>query len=109
MAEFSVPEAILEARHYRDAILWVYSHMIVLGLMIGVIGRFAESPKLKLWTARLFLLAQVYYTYLDVRTSDSALGDGLYQGPSSIIPALIGGVITILFLHLSLCPAARER
>ena len=52
--------------------------------------------------------SKLYYAFLDVRSSDTFLGNGLYQGPRSVIPALIGVGLTILFAHLSFCRAARE-
>lgn len=105
MAEFAVPEVVLDSPHYHDAILWVYSHMIVIGLIVGVVGLRAESVRLQRPLARLLFAAHVYYTYLDFRSSDSALGNGLYQGPGSIVPALIGLVVTVLFARLSVCRA----
>lgn len=104
MAEFKVPPQILNSPHYLDAIGWVYTHMIVIGLMVGVMGLYAEGQKFKQTMARLLLVAHVYYTYLDFRTSDSILGNGLYQGPGSVIPAFIGLFVTLLFLHLGFCP-----
>lgn len=107
MAPFGVPDALLDAPHYQDAILWVYTHMLVLGLVIGVVGRYAEGERLQRNFARLMLAAHVVYTGLDLHASDSALGTGLYHGPGSLIPVVIGLVITALFAHLALCrPAA---
>jgi len=104
MARYEVPAQTLASPHYMDAILWVYSHMIVLGLVIGLVGLLAESARLKLWFARLIFVAQCYYLVLDLRSSDSVLGNGLYEGPQSLGPAIIGFVVTLLFLHLSFCP-----
>ena len=103
MAEFGVPAATIASPHYADAIWWVYVHMIILGLVIGVVGRFAESPRLRLWFARVLLAAHAYYLYLDTRTSDSALGNGLYQGPASVVPAVIVLGMLLLLVHPSLC------
>ncbi len=100
MAQFNVPSEILNAPHYLDAMWWTYSHMLILGLVIGLIGILAEGVKLKVWMSRLLLMANLYYVFLDVRSSDSALGNGLYEGEASLIPAIIGSVITLLFLQL---------
>ena len=105
MAQFAVPDAILDSPHYNDAIFWVYSHQIVIGLILGVLGLRAEDGRLKLWMARLLFAAHAYYAYLDLRASDSPLGTGLYQGPASLIPAAVGLVMMLLFAHLSLCAA----
>lgn len=101
MARYQVPAATLASPHYYDAIYWVYTHMIVIGLILGVVGWFAESPQLKLWLSRLLFVVHVYYTYLDFRSSDSALGNGLYQGEASVMPALVCLFVTLLFLRLS--------
>jgi hypothetical protein len=106
LAEFGVPAVTLTSPHYADAIWWVYVHMIVLGLVLGVVGRFAEGERFQRWFARLMLAAHAYYLFMDVRTSDTALGNGLYQGPMSIVPALIGLCVLLLFVHPSLCTGA---
>ena len=107
MAPFGVPDALLDAPHYQDAILWVYTHMLVLGLIIGVVGLYADGERLKRAFARLMFAAHAYYAWLDLHASDSALGTGLYRGPGSLVPVVIGLVITALFAHLSLCARSR--
>lgn len=109
MAGFKVPQTTLDSPHYYDAILWVYTHMIVIGLMIGLMGLYAESMKLKLWMSRLLCLCHIYYTYLDFRSSDSVLGNGLYKGEGSVIPAIISLIITLLFLRLSFSLSREKR
>ncbi len=103
MAEFEVPTATVDSPHYYDAIMWVYTHMIVLGVVIGVVGRYAESQRLKKWLSRLLFVTHVYYAWLDFRSSDTFLGNGLYQGPGSVFPALVCVFVAVLFLHLSFC------
>jgi hypothetical protein len=103
LAEFGVPADTLASPHYADAIWWVYTHMIVIGLMIVVVGWFAQGVKLKRSFARLMFTAQVYYLILDVRASDSPLGSGLYEGPASLVPAVIGALVMLVFAHLSVC------
>lgn len=103
MEPFGVPEATLASPHYADAIFWVYSHMVVIGVITGVVGWYAKTAPLQRAFARVMLAAHAYYTFLDVRASDSALGTGLYQGPESVMPAVIAGLMTLMFLHLSLC------
>ncbi len=102
MVDFQVPAQTLNSPHYYDAMLWVYSHMIVLGLLIGVVGWYAKDSQLKKWVARLLLLVHVYYTYLDFRTSDSFLGNSLYKGAGSVIPGLVCLLVTLLFFQLVL-------
>ena len=74
--------------------------MIILGLVIATIGIFAEGAKLKVWMSRLLLLANAYYMVLDFRSSDSSLGNGLYEGDASLMPAFMAMGITLLFLQL---------
>ena len=102
MLDFQVPMHTLNSPHYYDAMLWVYSHMIILGLIIGTVGWYAKDNQLKKWMARLLLIVHVYYTYLDFRTSDSFLGNGLYKGAGSVIPGIVCLFITLLFLQLVL-------
>ncbi|MFN8344217.1 MAG: hypothetical protein U0X91_04400 [Spirosomataceae bacterium] len=102
MSLYNVPPEILASPHYYDAIFWVYTHMIVIGLLIGCVGLYAENFQLKKKWSVLLFVAHLFYTYLDFRSSDSFLGNGLYQGPASVFPAIIGSVITLLFFYLSI-------
>ena len=100
MEPFNLPEETLASPHYLDSMWWTYSHMVILGLIILFIGIFAQGPKLKIWMSRLLLLANAYYTFLDFRSSDSSLGNGLYEGDASLMPAFIALATTLLFLQL---------
>lgn len=102
MVDFQVPTQTLNSPHYYDALLWFYSHMIILGLLIGVVGWYATDRPLKKWVARLLLIVHIYYTYLDLRTSDSFLGNGLYKGEGSVIPGFVCLFVTLLFFQLVL-------
>ncbi len=108
MAEFQVPAAVVASPHYIDALTWVYTHMIVLGLVIMVVGWYADSPRFKQAFARCMLGAHTVYAYLDFRSSDSALGNGLYQGPASVIPALVCVFMMLCFAYLSFYRPATE-
>ncbi|MEM6273578.1 MAG: hypothetical protein AAF998_29505, partial [Bacteroidota bacterium] len=77
MSQFNVPQSTLDSPHYLDAMLWTYSHMIILGLITILMGLLAQGAKLKVWMSRLLLIANAYYMVLDFRSSDSALGNGL--------------------------------
>ena len=103
LAQFEIPTATLESPHFADAILWVYVHMIVIGLITIVVGLFGTEARLRQWFARLMVGAHALYLFMDLRTSDSALGNGLYQGPASIVPAIIGLCVLLLFVHPSVC------
>lgn len=107
MAPFGVPEAVLASPHYQDAIVWVYTHMLVLGVVIGVVGVCGEGERLRRSFVRSMLAAHVVYAYLDVRASDSPLGEGLYRGPGSLVPVVLCLVIAALFIHPSVCREAR--
>lgn len=98
MAEFKVPQQILDSPHYYDAILWVYIHMIVIGLLILLIGNSVTDLKKQLRLSVALFFITCFYTYLDFRSSDSMLGNSLYKGESSIVPAFIGVIVNILFL-----------
>lgn len=104
MQPFEIPAAILASPHYLDAMHWTYSHMLVLGLVIGLMGLQATDARLQRNFARLMAVAHLYYTYLDFRASDSAWGTALYKGQASLIPAFISLLFTLIFLHLSFCP-----
>lgn len=104
LAEFHVPPNLLASPHYYDAMLWVYVHLFVLGSVIACVGLSADSvlPLLRKRLTVVLTAAHVYYTYLDFRSSDSAFGNGLYQGTASVVPGIITMVITLLFLQLAI-------
>lgn len=102
MAEFKLPESVLQSPHYFDAIMWVYVHMIVLGMLIVMLGIAVENPKKQKWIALALFIITVCYTFLDFRTSDSPLGNGLYKGQQSVAPAFISLLVNLLFLLTAL-------
>lgn len=105
MAEFEVPAAVLTSPHYADAIRWVYVHMLVLGLVVGLVGARADDPRLQRDFSRLMFAASAVYTCLDLRASDSPLGEALYRGPGSLIPVLVCLLTTVLFARLAFARA----
>ena len=100
MADFKVPEPILNSSHYFDAILWVYVHMMVIGLLVLAIGYSVEELNKQKWIAILLLLVTSFYTYLDFRSADWVFGNALYKGESSIVPAMISLLVNLLFFQL---------
>lgn len=106
MAGFGVPDAVLASPHYQDAMIWVFTHMLVLGLIIGTVGHFAESARTRRAFARLMIVVITIFMGLDIHTSDSPLGNGLYAGARSLVPPIIDLVVVLLFTHLSFCKTA---
>lgn len=102
MAEFKVPQEILNSPHYYDAMLWVYVHMTVLGLLIILLGISVTELQKQKWISLSLFLVTSFYTYLDVRSSDSALGNSLYKGETSLAPAIMALAIAMIFLLLSI-------
>ena len=102
MSEFQVPQSVLNSPHYFDAIFWVYAHMITIGILFLCIGiSVTELPKQK-WLSIILFIISTFYTYLDFRSSDSVLGNGLYKGESSLVPGVIGSLISLILLLLIL-------
>ena len=102
MAKYEVPDAQLNSPHYFNAILWVYSEMLVIGLLVGTMGITVHETVAQLWLSRTICVSHVYFTILDTIASDTPLGNGLYKTPSSIVPAIVGLAVVILFLPLSI-------
>jgi uncharacterized protein YqgC (DUF456 family) len=102
MAQFEVPDLILKSAHYYDAMLWVYVHMMVIGLLILIIGYSVNDLNKQKWIAALLFIVTGVYFYLDFRSADWAFGNALYKGESSIIPAIIGLFVNLLFFQLTL-------
>ena len=104
MEQFGVPEVVLSSAHFADFFHWVFVHMMVLGVMIGLLGQYVREGKPQAIVARVLLLLELHYTYLDLRTSDSAFGNRLYRGSASLIPVMIDVLVTLSFLYLSVRP-----
>lgn len=100
MADYGVPMETLASPHYADAMFWVFLHMTMIGLIIGVVGWFAEGVRLQRAFARLMLGALLVYTFLDVRTADWALGNALYKGSGSLGPVVVDLLAIALWLRL---------
>ncbi|MBY0426971.1 MAG: hypothetical protein K2Q22_15150 [Cytophagales bacterium] len=100
MAEFKVPEPVLSSPHYFDAILWVYVHMIVLGLLIFLMGISVTDVTKQRWITMALIAVMCVYGYLDFRSSDSVFGNGLYQGPASIAPAIFCVFLNLMLILL---------
>jgi hypothetical protein len=98
MAEFQVPDDIIDSPHYQDAITWVYIHMIVLGILVLYLGRFVNAIRHQKIVTITVTIAILFYTYLDIRTSDSSLGNALYKGKSSLGPAMINCIFLLLLV-----------
>lgn len=102
MADFKIPQLVLDSPHYYDAILWVYVHMIVIGLLLLVIGYSVNDLTNQKWTSILLFLITAFYMYLDFRSADWVLGNALYKGEASLAPAIIGLLTNLLFLQLGI-------
>jgi hypothetical protein len=81
---------------------WVFLHMTTIGLVIGVVGVFADTVRMQRAFARLMLPAQLVYGFLDVRAADWALGTALYKGPGSLGPVVVGAICVVLWLRLNI-------
>lgn len=106
MAQYQVPAELLSSPHYVDAMSWVFQHMLVIGLMIGTVGFYADSARLQRPFSRLMLLATLVYTALDVHTADWPLGNALYKGGQSLAPVVVDVLAVVLWARLSLVRAA---
>ncbi len=100
MAAFQVPAVVLQSPHYFDALLWVYVHMTVIGILLVCLGQAVNDQSKQQWITALLCCIMAFYTYLDFRSSDSALGNALYKGESSVAPAFIGLLVSLLLLQL---------
>lgn len=105
MQPFAVPDAVLRSPHFADFFHFTFVHMVVLGVLLFLMGRFLEGARPQQITSRVMFLVSAHYTYLDLRTSDSPLGNHLYHGPETLIPPLIDVIVTVCFAYLSLRPA----
>jgi hypothetical protein len=106
MAPFGVPDVVLSSPHYQDAITWVYVHMAVLGALIATAGSVVVDPRKQVLFCRVLCAAHLLYLFMDVRTAESFLGNGLYRGAASNIPTFIGLFFCVLFARLSVAPKA---
>ncbi len=102
MARYQVPAETLASPHSIDAMTWVFLHMTTIGVLVGFMGAFADTVVLQRAFARLMLVEQLIYGFLDVRAADWALGTALYKGPQSLGPVMVGAVCVVLWLRLNL-------
>lgn len=108
MADYQVPAETLASPHYADAMTWVFLHMLVLGLLIGTVGWFAEGVRLQRAFSRMMLPVQLVYATLDVRTADWPLGNALYKGTGSLGPVVVEALALVLWARLSFVQARQH-
>ncbi|NUP07192.1 MAG: hypothetical protein HOW73_14145 [Polyangiaceae bacterium] len=102
MAQFEVPDLVLSSPHFRDFFHWVFVHMMVLGVMIVMLGRFVTDGRSQRIVATVLTIVELHYTYLDFRTSDSPLGNRLYHGSGSLVPPMIDVLVTCTFAFFAI-------
>ena len=101
MEQCGLPKSTLESPHYENAISFHFFDMMVIGILITLAGH-VESLRFQRVFSTAMLIIQCIYLYLDVRTSDTPLGNALYKGPNSVAPVAIGVLFTLLFLTLTI-------
>src|SRR4051812_12610623 len=69
MTPFRVPEEVVASPYFADFFHWVFVHMVVLGILIGLLGRFVEGARAQRVVAGVLTAIELHYAYLDVRTS----------------------------------------
>jgi hypothetical protein len=102
MSQFRVPPEVLAAPHFIDFFQFTFLHQMVIGLLIGLMGWTVTEGKAQRRVAQALWAVQLVYVYVDLRTSDSPFGNGLYQGPGSLVPPVMGLVVAALFGVLAL-------
>ena len=104
MQPFGLPESTLASPHFADFFHFLFVHMVVLGIMTVLLARFVTEGRYQRIAAWLLCAINVHYTYLDLRTSDSAFGNALYRGPNTLVPPAIDVVVVLCWLYLALRP-----
>jgi hypothetical protein len=100
MERFGVPEPVLSSPHFADFFHFLFVHMSTLGVLIALLGWCVERGRRQRLVARVLCVINVHYTYLDIRTSDTPLGNGLYQGPASAMPIFVDFAVLLAFAYL---------
>jgi hypothetical protein len=100
LAQFGVPPEVLDARHFADFFQFLFLHMMVIGLLVGLLGWAVTEPARQRTVARLLCGLEIVYAWFDFRTSDSMLGNGLYQGPASLVPPVLDLLVAAAFAAL---------
>jgi hypothetical protein len=99
LAPFGVPEQVMAAPHFLDFFHFLFVHMAVLGVLIILLGQLVTTARKQRLVARVLLLVEVHYLYLDLRTS--TWGSGLYAHDKSLVPVFIDLVVALCLLYLS--------
>ncbi len=102
LAPFGVPKEVLASPHFLDFFHFLFVHMTVLGILLVLLGRLVDGARKQRLVARVLLLVDIHYTYLDVRTS--TWGNGLYAHDKSLVPVVIDLLTATCFLYLSVRP-----
>lgn len=102
MAPFGVPESTLLSPHFADFFQFTFVHTMVLGVLFILLGQCVTDGSRQRIVARVLCAVELVYTVLDFHTSDSPLGNGLYRGFASVMPAIIDVIILTAVVVLAL-------
>jgi hypothetical protein len=97
MAGFGVPPEVLDAPHFADFFQFLFLHMMVIGLLVGVLGWQVMGAARQRAVARVLGALELGYACFDLRTADWVLGSRLYTGPGSLVPPMLDLALALAF------------
>lgn len=97
LLEFGVSEALVAEPVLRDFFSFFYQLMAFVGVLTIVCGHVARERSTQIIAAAAFCLANVFFTVRDLSTSDSALGNSLYEGEKTLVFVAVNVTLALIF------------
>jgi len=97
LLEFGVDEELVAEPILRDFFSFFYQLMAFIGVLTVVCGHVARERRTQMIAAGAFTIANVFFMLRDLSTSDSSMGNSLYEGDKTLVFVAINLTLVLIF------------
>lgn len=97
LLEFGVSESLVAEPVLVDFFDFFYQLMAYVGVLTIVCGHIARERKTQTFAAAVFCAANFLFMLRDMSTSDSAMGNSLYEGDKTLVFVFVDLTLVLIF------------
>lgn len=97
LLEFGVAKELVAEPVLQDFFSFFYQLMAYVGVLTVVCGHVARERRTQMIAAGTFCLANVLFMLRDLSTSDSSMGNSLYEGEKTLVFVAISLTLALIF------------